>query len=206
MRRNRSRVRSSCEIASSDSRSWGHIRSTTIQRMAARTRYAEASLASTSSDESLERLLELPEPILVLERNLDAAGVDVRLEAGQTSDQVTHARGERGIDRHARPALLRPRTGPASRTLRVTDRQPAAHDLPGQPAAAVVVRDCEDGTRVALRQLAALEHREDVLRQLEEAHTVRDRRLRPADALGEVAERQRELVDQDRVRPRFLDR
>jgi hypothetical protein len=68
-----------------------------------------------------------------------------------------------------------------------------------------VVGDGEDRARVALRQLPALEHREHVLRQLEQAHPVRDSRLRLADPLGHVPERECELVHQDCEGARLLD-
>ena len=48
--------------------------------------------------------------------------------------------------------------------------------------------------------------REHVVRKLEQPDAVRDRRLRAADPLGDLAEREAELVDQHRVRARLLDR
>ena len=48
--------------------------------------------------------------------------------------------------------------------------------------------------------------REHVVRQLEQADPVRHRRLRLADPLGDLAEREAELVDQDGVPARLLDR
>ena len=56
-----------------------------------------------------------------------------------------------------------------------------------------------------LRQLAALEHLQDILRQLEQPHAVRHRRLRLPDLLGEVAERQAELVEHGGEGARLLD-
>ena len=53
---------------------------------------------------------------------------------------------------------------------------------------------------VALGQLAAGEHPEHLLRQLEQPQPVRDARLGAADALGDLAERELELVDQRRRR------
>ena len=64
----------------------------------------------------------------------------------------------------------------------------------------------EDGARVAFAQLAALDHPEHVVGQLEQADPVRDGRLRTADALRDLAEREAELVDEDGVRARLLDR
>ena len=51
----------------------------------------------------------------------------------------------------------------------------------------------------------AVEHREHVLRQVEQAHAVRDRRLGPSDLVGDLAETQLELVDEQGVGPRLLD-
>ena len=59
---------------------------------------------------------------------------------------------------------------------------------------------------MTLGQLAALDHLQHVLGQLEQPHAVRHRRLRLADTLGELAERQPELVEDDRERARLLDR
>ena len=64
----------------------------------------------------------------------------------------------------------------------------------------------EHRPRMPLAQVAAGEHPEHLLGQLEQAEPVRDRRLRASDALGEVAERQLELVDERRVRAGLLDR
>ena len=58
---------------------------------------------------------------------------------------------------------------------------------------------------VALGQLAALDHREHVVRQLEQPDAVRDRRLRPADPLGDLAEREartRRAAARSRAPPR----
>ena len=69
-----------------------------------------------------------------------------------------------------------------------------------------MIRDGENGARVTLAQLAALDHPEHVVGQLEQADPVRDGRLRAADALGDLTEREPELVDEDGVRARLLDR
>ena len=69
-----------------------------------------------------------------------------------------------------------------------------------------LVRDGEHGAGVALRELAALDHREHVVGELEQPQLVRDRGLRAADPLGDLAERELELVDQQRVAARLLDR
>ena len=80
-----------------------------------------------------------------------------------------------------------------------------ARDLLREPTAGVVVGQRQHGAGVALGDLAAGEHPEHVLGQLEQADAVRDGRLRAADALGHLAERELELVDQRRVRARLLD-
>ena len=67
------------------------------------------------------------------------------------------------------------------------------------------VRASSSGTRehragVALGQLAAGEHPEHLLGKLEQPQPVRDAGLRAADPLGDLAERELELVDQRRRR------
>src|SRR5262245_29913371 len=57
-----------------------------------------------------------------------------------------------------------------------------------------------------LREIAALDQRKDVVRELEQAQAVRDRRLRAADPLRDLAEGELELVGQDRVCTSLLDR
>jgi len=47
--------------------------------------------------------------------------------------------------------------------------------------------------------LAALDHSQHVVGKLEQTDPVRDRRLRAADALCDVTEREAELVDEDGV-------
>src|SRR5439155_24924347 len=51
-----------------------------------------------------------------------------------------------------------------------------------------------------------LDHPEHVVGQVEQADAVRDTRLRAPDALRDVAERKLELVEEDGVRARLLDR
>ena len=92
----------------------------------------------------------------------------------------------------------------AARSAARTDR-PSRDDLARELAAAVVVGDREHGAGVALGQLAALDHREHVVGQLEQPDPVRDRRLRPADALGDLAERRgrtRRAAPRSRAPPR----
>jgi hypothetical protein len=69
-----------------------------------------------------------------------------------------------------------------------------------------VVGQREHGAGVSFGQLAANEHPQHLVRQLEQAQAIGDERLRTADALGHFAERKTELVDQHRVRARLLDR
>ena len=72
--------------------------------------------------------------------------------------------------------------------------------------ATFVVGHGEHRARMAFGELPALEHAEHVVGQIEQADPVRDGRLRAADALRHLAERQPELVDQHRVGARLLDR
>ena len=59
---------------------------------------------------------------------------------------------------------------------------------------------------MTIGQLASFNHAEHVLRELEQADPVGDRRVRAADALADLTEAEPELVDQERVSPRLLDR
>ena len=93
----------------------------------------------------------------------------------------------------------------AARSAARTDR-PCATMRRASLRRSLVIRHGEHGAGVALRDLAALDHREHVVGQLEQAQLVRDRRLRAADALRDVAERELELVHQHRVAARLLDR
>ena len=86
------------------------------------------------------------------------------------------------------------------RLLRGPHGHPVADDALREPLARVVIGHREHGARVAFGQLAARDHPEHLLRQLEQAQPVRDRRLRAADAVGDLAERELELVDERRRR------
>ena len=89
------------------------------------------------------------------------------------------------------------RRGPTCPARRSAARAGAA---PSWSGTASTARACPS------RQLAALDHREHVVGQLEQPEPVRDGRLRTADALGDLAERELELVDEQRVAARLLDR
>ena len=103
-------------------------------------------------------------------------------------------------------ARLRAGAGPARRPLGGSHRKTLADDLPRERPALVVARHREHGAGVALGERAALDEVEHVVRQLEQSQTVRHGRLRAADPLGELAERERELVLEKRVGACLLDR
>jgi hypothetical protein len=58
---------------------------------------------------------------------------------------------------------------------------------------------------VPFAQIPAREHPQHLLRKFEQPQPVRNRWLRPPDAIGDIAERELELVHEGRVRARFLD-
>ena len=117
---------------------------------------------------------------------------------------ASRALGERGVDRRAARAAA---TGarPAGGALGGADGQPL-RTIAARAGAGPRGPGRRDSARVALGQLAALEHREHVVGKLEQPQAVRDGRLRAADALGDLAERELELVEQDGVGARLLDR
>ena len=89
--------------------------------------------------------------------------------------------------------------------------RPRAPRAPGERScaragASLVVRHREHRARMTLGQLAPLDHPEDVVGELEQPQTVRDGRLRRADALGDVAQREVELVDEHGEGARLFDR
>ena len=116
-------------------------------------------------------------------------------------------RRQRRIGRVDSAALfVRAPAARAARSAARTDR-PSRMITPSQPAASA--RDRGHGEHracVALRELVAATSSEDVVGELEQAQAVRDRRLRAADSLRDLAEREAELVDQHGVRPCLLDR
>src|SRR5205807_4544358 len=99
---------------------------------------------------------------------------------------------------------LPPRARPAGGAFRGADGQALGDDLAGEPAAALVIRDGEDRTRVAVGQLTALDHAEHILRKLEQPDAVGDGRLRAADTFADLPQAKAELIDQKRVRTRLL--
>src|SRR6476646_2334406 len=154
----------------------------------------------------LERFGELGELLLVGERELDATAPDLRVEARQLFERVSHPGGDHGVDGRCTRTrlLLRPR--PLRPLLGGAHRETLLHDLPREPPPALMIRDRKHGARMPLRELPALEHPEHVVRQVEQADAIRHGRLRPADALRDLAEREPELVQQDRVGACLLGR
>src|SRR5581483_572123 len=154
----------------------------------------------------LERFDELLELVLVGEDELDPPGRHLRVEAGERREGRAHALGERRIDRDGANARTLSRPRPLRPLLGGAHGEALADDLAGEPAALLVVGNGEHGARMALAELAALDHAEHVVGELEQADPVRDRRLRATDPLRHLAEREPELVDQDGVGARLLDR
>src|SRR5438093_3114782 len=148
IRRTRSRVTSSWEIASSDSRSRCQLGS--IVMASTRVHGGEIRLGA------LQRLGELDELGLVRKGDLEPAGGEAGRKARQALGGDANTLEQRRIElRHL--ARLRPRARPAGRPLGSANRHAAADDLPGQPAAALLIRNSENRARVALGQLAALD-------------------------------------------------
>ena len=139
---------------------------------------SSASASSSSSCSSAKTISTRPLPTLAW-------------KPVSRSSVVAHARGERRIDRRRADARLLLRAGPLRALLGDADGEALLHDLAREAAAALVVGHREHGARVPFRELAALDHAEHVVRQLEQADAVRHRRLRTADALGDLAERER---------------
>src|SRR5262249_31315571 len=96
-------------------------------------------------------------------------------------------------------------TSPASGALGGSDGETLCDDVAGEAAAAYVVGNGKDRSSVPIGELASLDHAEHVLGELEQADSVGDRWVRPANALADLAEAQAELVDQQRVRPCLFD-
>src|SRR5512133_446961 len=98
---------------------------------------------------ALERFRELGELVLVGDRDLDSRRGDARAEARRALAGDADSLGKSGIDLAGRvPARLPFRPGPARCALRGADGQALGDDLAGKPAAAFVVRNGEDSTRV----------------------------------------------------------
>src|SRR3989440_3892568 len=155
---------------------------------------------------ALERFRQLRELVLVFECELDSCARHLRAEPGQMLERVTHTGGERRIDGCRTNARLLLRARPFCALLGGTHGQALLHDLPGELAAAVVVGDREHRARMSFGELPAFEHREHVVGEVEQPDRIRDGRLRAADALGDLSEREPELVEQYRVRASFLRR
>ena len=155
--------------------------------------FSRASTSSSSSVSSAKEISRRFETIL----------------ARETGDSVGGRLGacnERGIEPRGLTSLLRLGAGPAGRPLRSPDGHPLLDDLPRQRTTALVVRHGQHGARMTLGELTALDHLDHVLGKLEQPHPIRHRRLRPADTLGELAQRQPELVEHNRERTRLFDR
>src|SRR5207302_10287607 len=119
---------------------------------------------------ALECFCKLCELVLVGERELDSTAADLRVKARQLLERGSHPCDEPRIDgRRTKPRLL-PCAGPLRTLLCRTHRKPLLHDLPCKPAPALVIRDREHRARVSFGELPALEHREHVVRQLEQAN------------------------------------
>src|SRR5439155_17480351 len=155
---------------------------------------------------ALERFRELFELELVTKGELDAAASNLRVEAGEGLQRRAHARRKRRVDGDRTHARLLLRAGPLRTLLRRPHGQALLHDLARETPAPFVIGHGEHRTRVAFRELPALDHAEHVVRQIEQADAVRHRRLRASDAFCDLAEREAELVEQYRVGPRFLHR
>src|SRR5436190_266423 len=168
--------------------------------------WPEASERLEARGRSLERLGELRELVLVGEEELDVAGGDPGVEPRQLLERRAYAARECRVDRCRADTRLLPRAGPLRPLLGRADGQALLDDLAGESAPAFVVWHGEHRAGVSLAELAALEHAEHVVGQLEQPNPVRDGRLGAADAVGHLAQREPELVDQDGVRTGLLDR
>ena len=199
MRRNSARASSSCEIASTIRCPAARVRASRGQRTSpcsgcglvlnARSSTSTSSASWISSANAISR------------RPADADGA-----AREAFSRSPGTIGEDGIDgRAGRSRGLR--LAPAQRAARSASRtdSPRLTISRAKRRRSSVVRDGEHGPHASLAELAALEHREHVLRQVEQAHAVRDRRLGPSDLVGDLAETQLELVDEQGVGPRLLD-
>ena len=154
---------------------------------------------------SLQSFRERGELVLVGERNLDFPGCDLDGGAGDSLERISNPTRKSGI--HCLPPpgpLLRSR--PAGGLLRSADRQPSAHDELGKLTAALDARHGKHCAGMPFGELAALDHAEHVIGKIEQPEPVRDGRLRTPDSLGDVAEAEHELVEQDGVRASLLDR
>ncbi len=129
-----------------------------------------------------------------------------RTGAPVSRSSAVRARAARSGSTGGRAPRLRARTRPPRRLLCGSHREPAPHDRPRERPPALVVRHGEHGAGMALRDRPALDEAEHVVRELEQPDTVRHRRLRAADALCDLAQREPELVHEHRAGARLLDR
>ena len=98
----------------------------------------------------------------VVDRHVHAGAADLGLEPRDQAESVLDTARDVGVDVALLP-LLRPCSGPASRSLSRTDRQALGHNPPREPPAPVVVGNGQHCTGVALGQLATLDHRQHVI-------------------------------------------
>ena len=153
----------------------------------------------------LERFGELLELDLALDRDLEAAGVTRAENPVSRSAARRHAPLAR-VGRRLR-AGASPSAGPARLPLRRTHREPLADDLAGEPAPSLL-----SGTANTARAWPSVSSPRSTIdaRMSSESSSSRTRfetaGLRVADALGDLLQRQAELLDQQRVGLRLLDR
>src|SRR5207302_257716 len=113
-------------------------------------------------------LSELREVVLVTEGQLDAAGGNPSVAADHLLDRASHPVREYRIDRRRSGAWPLPRAGPLRTLLRRPNREASPHDLAREPTTAFLVGDGENGTRMSLGQLPALDHPENIVGKLEQ--------------------------------------
>ena len=163
----------------------------------ARLSSAAASSASTSSARpcSSAKSISIVEPRTRASNPVSRRNASRARPASAGSTRSRLARAASASRRPSgRPARRRARTALAGRS--------GARAGGGPPGPAPRARPAR-GPRVSSPRSTIAEH---VVGQLEQPQPVRDRRLRAPDPLGDVAERERELVDERRVGARLLDR
>ena len=176
----------------------------TDQKHPARTIGGSEIRRAAALEERLESLDQLREAGFVTVVKLEPAGIDTRRNTRQPLSRGAGAICKCRINRLARATptratLLR---GP----LGGTHRQTFLRDPPRKPSASVVLWQRKDCPRVALREITARKHPENVLGELEQPNSIRDGRLRATDAVCHLAERELEFVDQRRIGTGLFDR